>query len=230
MLTSRQVDILLLLYRFRFLTRRHIQSILNHKHLNRVASWLQQLITDGYIIRDTNHKVPIYSLASKGRTYLKSKEGLSISRLNQVWRETKYSDSYRERCLKLGDVYLELLAKAKKENQTLHFYTKVELNARVELISPPPDSYIALEEKSGAIKRYFVEIFTSAPLRIIRQRIQQYIDYYDSGEWQNSTNKPFPTIVITNTKSRVIRNLNFQEDLIDRPGLKFYDMSDLETK
>ena len=47
--TPKQLEILLLLYRFRFLNSPQIQAILNHKYHHRIQTWLNDLLTKDYI-------------------------------------------------------------------------------------------------------------------------------------------------------------------------------------
>ena len=42
-LTKKQLEILTLLYRFRFLNRSQIQKLLNHKKISRINIWLKDL-------------------------------------------------------------------------------------------------------------------------------------------------------------------------------------------
>lgn len=222
-LTSQQLALLLLLYRFRFLTRAQIQTLLNHKYHNRIIQWLHDLHQNQYITIHTNHQVPIYSLGSNGRRYLKTKEGVDISGLNRVWRETKYSHAFQARCLMVADICISLMKETSQKNQTLHFMTKVEMNGAEGLISPAPDAYIAIEEPNGEIRRYFLEVFTQAPKRVMQKRISEYFEYYDSNEWQTSTNKPFPEVILVcsspKIKSFVSKVIDTENE--DRPGLKF---------
>src|SRR3990172_7174663 len=76
-MTSRHTEILRFLYQFRFLSRNQLQTLLNHKHYNRIIVWLNELTENGYIRRYYDKKrvtVPaIYLLGNKGRKYLKQK-------------------------------------------------------------------------------------------------------------------------------------------------------------
>lgn len=204
-LTSRHTDILLLLYRFRFLTRAQIQSILNHKHHHRVIQWLHDLIEHKYVQLHTNLPTPTYSLGINGRRYLKDKEGVDISVLNKVWRDTQYSHNFQKRCLTVADIFLDLCKSGDENGDMLDFLTKAQLNGSEGLIKPAPDAYIVIEKTGGKIDRYFLEVFESVPPRIIRQRIQQYMDYYDSDEWQVSTNKEFPRVVVILSSEHLVR-------------------------
>lgn len=233
-LTHRQEEILIYLYRFRFLNRSQIQKLLNHKHFNRIIIWLNQLTNNGYIRKYYNPKtitVPsLYSLGSKGRKYLMEKskaKGSTIQPqlLNRVWREHTLSDQFRQHSLFLGDIYLSLIELIKKTKATLHFFTKTDLHGHDYILNPHPDAYIAIKEQNGKMKRYFLDIFDPLPPRmILRRRIKQYVDYFDDNTWQEATKHPFPQIIIICPDERSKRYLSrfIQKTLEYAEDIEFY--------
>lgn len=216
-LTKRHIEILTYLYRFRFLNRVQIQKLSGHKHFNRIIIWLNQLTTHGYIRKYYNPKIitiaATYSLGTKGRKCLleKSKEKESqIQRglLNRIWREHTLSDQFRTHCLFLAGIYLSLVELVKKTDASLYFYTKTDLYRHDYLLNPHPDAYIAIKEKNGKTKRYFLDIFDPLPPRmILRRRVKQYVDYFDENDWQEATGHPFPYIILISPDERSKRYL-----------------------
>jgi len=73
-LTKKQLEILTLLYRFRFLNRSQIQQLLNHKKISRINLWLKDLYYKKIIGRNysnrlgDNIKPAIYYLKTKSKT------------------------------------------------------------------------------------------------------------------------------------------------------------------
>ncbi len=61
--------ILILIYQYRFLNRLQIQTILNHKHKNRIIIWLNYKTSEKYLIKEYTKKFPeelaVYSLGIK---------------------------------------------------------------------------------------------------------------------------------------------------------------------
>ena len=52
-------------------------------------------------------------------------------------------------------------------------------------------------KKDKKIKRYFFEIIDDdMPKFILRAKIKQYLEYYESQVWQINTHHPFPKILI----------------------------------
>lgn len=210
-LKHRQEEIILYLYRFRFLNRSHIQQLLGHKQFNRIIIWLNQLTTEKYIHRYYNPKTVTvaahYSLGSKSRKYLlqkaeekkEEKESVVIQPrlLKRIWREQTLSEQFHTHCLFIADIYLSLVALVKKTQATLYFFTKTDLCGHDYILTPHPDAYIAIKELNGKMKRYFLDIFDPLPPRmILRRRIKQYVDYFDDDTWQEATKHPFPQIIL----------------------------------
>lgn len=230
-MTKRKEEILNYLYIFRFLTRIQIQTLLDHKHFNRIIVWLRELTKDGYVRRYYDPKKvttpAIYSLGLKGRKYLKENKSEEINEelLDRVWRENKLSIQFRKHCLFIVDCYLSLLGPCKKNNSKLHFYTKTRLHDINYLILPHPDCYIAIEESDGEISRYFLDVFDSQPPRmLLRKRVKQYLEYFNEDIWQEQTSHPFPKIImiLPDEKSRNYLYRFIQTILEDETEPEFY--------
>jgi len=231
-LTTKQTEILTLLYRFRFLNRNHIQPLLGHKHHSRILNWLNEL-TDLKLINKSYDKSfvsepAVYRLDKTGRKYLKDNSKLNIKPLARVWRETKYSPQLQKHCLFLADTYLSLLDFAAKIKSELHFNTKTDLYGVANLIDPKPDAYFALENQT--IKRYFLDILDDLPPVILRRRVKAYFKYFDSDEWQDNTDKPFPDIILICPNNRIKNHLFFyiQNKIDEDSEINFY-LSTWET-
>lgn len=229
---NRQDQILYYLYRFRFLTRLQLQQFLNHKSFNRIIVWLNELTENNYIRRYYNPKmvtVPaIYSLGTKGRTYLQNNpqfKDIKNNLLDRVWKEHRYSDQFKKHCVFIAHLYLSLLELTQKTNAKLNFRTKTDLYGVNKLISPAPDSYFTIEEKDGKIKRYFLDLFDDFPAEAaLKKRVKEYLEYYEEEIWQNKTNTPFPNIILIAPDTRFKNYLNryILKMLNDEPEPAFY--------
>lgn len=199
-LTKKQIEILLLLYKFRFLHTYQFQKLLNHKTPNRVKAWLKNLTEKEYLKRDyeiksMNKKPAIYCLTIKSRDILKKRKDCDITVLNKIYREKNRSQTFTGHSLLIADIYLSL-NKQLKENETLHYSTKTDLTGYDYFPDPLPDAYIALKRKTTT-KRYFLEVFDdNLPRFAIRGKIQRYLTYYQGNEWEENTESPFPSIIL----------------------------------
>lgn len=198
-ITPKQLEILVLLYRFRFLNRIHIQTILNHKDPKRINTWLKDLTNQNIIGRiystklAENTKPAIYFLHGKSKEFLIHEDGVNESLFQRLYREKNRSPRFIDHNLILADFYLHLQDSNKGK---LHFFTKTDLIHHPYFIQPLPDAYLA-REKGKNIHRFIFEIIDEGTPRFaLRKRIEQYIEYYDSNEWHEATKHPFPNILL----------------------------------
>ena len=146
MLTNKQIEILILIYRFRFLNRVQIQKLLNHKKYNRIIVWLNELTENKYLNRYTpvrfKNVSSIYSLGTESREYFKNNknDSIQVELLSRVWKERQYSIKFRNHCTLLADTYISLLLLVKQTNAKLHFHTKTDLSKMKYLVQPEPDA------------------------------------------------------------------------------------------
>lgn len=201
-ITPKQLEILLLLYCFRFLDRTHIQQLLNHKSPRRINSWLKDLTNKNIIGRHyskklkENTKPAVYYLSTKSKKILLNQKSTDENILNRVYRDKKRSKRLINHCLLVADIYLLLAKESKKQNSSLHFFTKTDLLNHHYLPENKPDAYIALENKSQT-KRYFLEIIDQkTPRFMIRSLINKYIQYSCDEDWQKNTGHNFPSLLI----------------------------------
>ena len=112
-ITPKQLEILLLLYRFRFLNRHQLQHFLNHKDPKRLNTWLKHLTTHNIIGRHystrlkENTKPAIYFLTTAKQIQTNITEPTVKNLLKRVYRENT-ALRLQEHCLFLADFYLLL--------------------------------------------------------------------------------------------------------------------------
>lgn len=198
-LTDKQIEILLLLYKFRFLHTHHFQKLLNHKYANRIQIWLNQLTINKYILKDYDPKkvikIPaVYSLTKNARQLLKTNKECDIQLLNKIYRESERSETFKNKCLLIADIYLYLKSQLKK-TETLYFATQTNLAKYEYLPDRLIDAYVAIT-KTKDTKRYFIEIIDeNLPKPRIRGKIRKYLEFESSGDWEVNTDTPFPSVI-----------------------------------
>lgn len=129
--TTKQLEILKLIYKFRFLNRTQIQSILNHKQKQKIIIWLNILTVQKYFKRYFDKKLATtpaaYSLGSTARKYfLKEKpKDINLTFLDRVWRENGSTQKFKKHCMLVADIYVSLLNIIRKDNKgKLTFFSK----------------------------------------------------------------------------------------------------------
>lgn len=214
-ITPKQLEILHLLYRFRFLNRHHIQSFLNHKDPKRINEWLKDLTSKQIIGRNYSKKLgeniqpAIYYLSSKSHRILKEQDNIDKRILKRVYRERLRSGRLIDHHLLLADIYFYLQSQAKESNQELHFFTKTDLTKHTYLPYQRPDAYIALKAGKDEVKRYFLEILDpDTPRFALRKKISDWCEYFDDNTWQETTQHHFPSILIVTSSESVKYFLN----------------------
>ena len=207
-ITEQQQQILLLLYRFRFLNRIHIQTLLHHKTFNRVNVWLKDLTEKNYIgkIVDTESKINIiptkYYLSVNGIRYLKSQPNCEIKYLSKIYRESKRSEAFINQCLFIADIYIYLSEKY-KQTEGFVFYTQSEysLHGIIKELFP-----LFVFRKSVDEPYYVAEIFKENIPRkkAIRPRIERYIQFFSQGKWLQNELPPKIFFICPDAKMRNI--------------------------
>ncbi len=231
-LNPRLEEILLLIYRFRFLTTSQIQILLNHKYHSRVNLWLNQLTARNYLKRYYNLKFAgepaLYSLGTAGRKYFKTHKEINrikLSLLDRVWTEYRNSSQFKRNCLLLADIYISLLSLANKAKAKLGFYSKVDLFGMKFMVLPEPSCYFSLEDQNGVTKRYFLDIFDYFVPKDLFKRIKKYLYYFEKRYWQDHTDKTFPEIILVcpNKAARTYLEKTIRGNLEDKDySLTFY--------
>lgn len=202
-ITKKQKEIILYLYKFRFLNTNQIQKLLNHKNSNRTLSWTKDLIEKKCINRhydrksfEDNTKPAIYYLGSKARYILKSEKNLELVQLEYIYSEHRREKKFINHSLFIVTVYLFLLLQ-KEDNEELTFFTKTDLNDYEYFPQPLPDAFIAVKGQNTT-KRYILDLFDEyTPPFALRQRVRKYLEYAENSDWdENTDNAPLPTILI----------------------------------
>ena len=215
-LTTKQSEILLLLYRYRFLTSIHIQQFLHHKNNTRISLWLKDLHDKHIIARHYSktigeiNKPAVYYLGTKSRKHLLENKNCIPDLLNRVYQEKKRTPTFQNHWLFIADLYFHHQIATKEENATFQFFTQTDLSEFAYAPLSLPDAFITVTESDKTTKRYFVEVFDENARRDdIRGCITSYCKYFKGKYWHNHYIFPFPKILIicsnTHTKEFLSR-------------------------
>lgn len=202
-ITPKQHEILILLYRYRFLNRKQIQKFLNHKYPRRINSWLKDMTDKKIISRKYSYKLKentkpaIYHLSSGSKKILLKDDQVNKNLIDRVYQEKNRSKKFINRCLLTADIFFHLKDQSLVFNNKLHYYTKTDLSVYDYFPYRLPDAYIVLETNNNLARRYFLEIIANkTPCFVLRNRIQIYVDYFEAGGWYKKTGYPLPKILI----------------------------------
>ena len=196
-----QLDILRYLYRFRFLTSIQLTKLL--KQTIRYTNYhLHVLSSKNYIASHytrtlgLSNQPAVYYLTSQSTSALSESFKVDKRAIKRIYREKIRSQQFIAHCSFVAEYFLFVRNDSENTKQTLHFFTKIDLEAFPFLLHPFPDAYVARVDTNSKTKRYFVEIIEdSSPRFALRKRIEQYCDFIDDGEFTEATGHAFPTLL-----------------------------------
>lgn len=226
-ITNKQQEILLLLYRYRFLNRIQIQAFLSHKYPKRINDWLRDLYEKDYVGRiystnfGENTKPAIYFIGTNGIRFLKTQDDCCVEVIQRLYREKSRQESFISRCILIGSMCLELKAKT---SDVLVYRPLTES----ELVDPDSPFHCVTEYEpqlcvtkyTGKTKKkshFLVVVFDSTlPRYRIRNRIKKYFEFYASNEWEDATSEKFPNIfIVCPTKALMIYCKRLTQTLLE---------------
>ena len=185
-LTKKQQEILLLLYRFRFLHRIHIQTLLNHKDYHRINIWLKDLTQKEYTGRIYSNKlkentIPAkYYLKKNAIRYLKTIPECHKQYFNKLYAEDEKSPAFIDKCQFTADMYLKFLNETNNNTASKNhqFYTQSDYNPE-SIIREINPHFVILKRKRNQKIYHAYEVFEEGqPQWYKKDRIKQYIEFF----------------------------------------------------
>ena len=219
-LAKKQLALLKLVYRFRFVNSKQIARYFNQSYISAANSQLTQLYERGYLGKrhDGTYRIQgrpaEYYLATKSRAILKSElDVVSKHELKRLYARPDNSSYFVNRSLQIFDIHLEL---NRLYGDRLNFFTKSQLNVeQFEYFPKPlPDAFMTI---SGSTNRnYFVEYFDDdVSIGIHGRKIAGYIKYKESGQWDD-TGADFPTVIFVCQSPLMLKKAEKRVRYLDR--------------
>ena len=224
-----QINILELLYKYRFGSRQLLADSLGVKAGSSLHEKLQVLIKHEYIAVRHEKRLKLYGmpaayyLTPKGlRTLaaLPDHEYLTDSVVKGGYRDKTVSQTFIDQCLR---VYTQT-------NQIKAFYPDLKVYLRRDMSrysyfpSNLPDAFLSLPTK-GSPKRFFFDILPDImPTKPLYQRVTNYAQFFEEGNWDNVSDE-LPILLFvgeTSTTERrlqrlvrsALRNAELDEDIL----------------
>jgi len=213
--TKQQLEILKLIYGFRFVSTKHVQALLGKQHLQQAQQRLTTLLAKGLIGRNFSSKDRLsgkfasHYLLPPGMKMLKQ-YGTSVDKqvLHNIYKDKTASERFIRHQMGLGDVYMEL---KRLYDDELEFLTKSHVTGAFDydyeddpenghwydfLPQPLPDVCGSLFVDSDDTREYFLEyVEDTVPFFVYRNRIKFYVEYIEEGSWQENM-FDLPTILL----------------------------------
>lgn len=193
-ITTKQQEILKLLYSYRFLDRTQIQALLGHKDKRRIISWLKDLRDKQYVDWHYNStdfiaksQPAIYYLTLNGVRYLRDKEYPS-QELRKRYKEPERTQAFIDRCLLIAGCCITLQAKSDDELKYTHVLPAHYTNPDSEhhfLDELKPHLFFSKQQGEDTTN-YLLESFEQTlPRYQLRKRLKDYVEYLSSGDWDD---------------------------------------------
>jgi len=205
-LTTKQTEILKLLYTYRFLTRPQLQKLLNHKDKRRIISWLKDLRDNQFIDWKYNAtdfiektKPAIYFLSLGGIRYLRATGNYPNSELRKRYKDKDCTDGFVGHCLLIVDCCTALQAKNDASRQyTWLLPSDYAMNQSLdytEFLSDLKPHLFFTKHEGTNVTRYVVEnIVQTTPRYQLRKCLGQYIDHL-TNEWAGDDSVPIALFI-----------------------------------
>ena len=122
-ITNKQKEILILIYRFRFINRKQLQRYLKHKDAKRINTWLKDLVEKKYLGRIYSHKLlentkpAIYYLNNNGIIWIRYRMGedygviseqLDMKYIKKFYQDKKASEIFINHCVTVFELFLQM--------------------------------------------------------------------------------------------------------------------------
>jgi len=207
-LTKAQLNILIALYKFRFVSVDLTVEWMGLKTRTHSFNRLKSLEQQGYIARRyTNQdridrKPAVYFALNGAINILKQRTELDKTALNTMYKDKLAGKLFIDRCLLTFAVFNRF--KAGYGNKALDFFSKREMSRYDFFPKPLPDAYITIahkgkhdKSKPKADTQYFLELFDLAsPFFVHRRVLNKHMSFYDSGEWEEQMETDYPSLLL----------------------------------
>ncbi len=212
-LNDKQIHILLLTFKFRYLTTDNLTKLKSISH-NSSYSALKKLTDRGYLGRKHNksyrlqNKSARYHLTPKAVIYLQDptfnleKEILATRR-----HEDKKGTSFVDHQVAILAAYIDIKLNSQYKVYTINTASDIPKDDRESYPRPLPNLEVLYETDDDDIyNRTLIDIFPDDQhLFIAKKRIRQYIQHYEDREWQWHE---YPDILIVRRSKAHVKNLN----------------------
>ena len=203
-ITNKQIEILNLIYKYRFLNRTQIQQLLKHKDPKTINTWLKDLNEKQYLNRiysntiGANTKPAIYYAAINAIRYYKSLGQDNTSYLKKLYRDNERSLSFIDDQVFIANICLNFLELNNKGETSYTFETAAGVTSNhiykfMEDLSP---QLIFIKKTKTESKQYIlVQLDSISPKYMTKKKMESYIELFYTNEWEENTGQPFPTIL-----------------------------------
>lgn len=221
-LNQGQINILELLYHFRFGTSTLFNQTLKPTNRQSLNSRLDILTNQEYIGKNYHKSYKLlgkpasYYLLPNGLAILRQQEGTSTNVIKNMYKDANASEAFIDHWLTVFAINNQLEA---IYGDRMELFTRSELAEYKNFPQPLPDAFISLKSSNqprARTKYYFLEVFEDRkPFFAVARRVNEYVEYADTGEWEN-TGKKLPALLVicesTTLQKRLLKRFRSLDD------------------
>lgn len=191
-ITPKQQEILNLLYKYRFLNRAQVQTLLKHKDKRRIISWLKDLREKEYVDWHydatgfvTKSQPAIYYLSLNGIRYLRELDIHPSEELRKRYKESTRTQVFIDRCLLIADCCIKLITES-------NVNVRYTFSLPADYVDPSDPRHYLNEIKphlyfsrhlEGDITEYLLENFEQTlPRYQLKKRLKDYVEYLNDSD------------------------------------------------
>ena len=208
-ITNKQIEILNLIYTYRFLNRIQIQAFLNHKDHRRINSWLKDLSEKEYLKKIYSNSAAIsmtptiYHAGINAIRYFKSLGQDNNVYLKKLYRDNERTENFTRGQIFIADIGLHLQEVNKKEESSegkfhYEFVTAagVTSNPEYKFMEDLSPQLVFTKKTKYKIKQYIlVQLDSEQPKYMVKKKMKNYLEFFFTNDWEENTGQPFPTIL-----------------------------------
>ena len=219
-LSDKQLRILKITYKFRYITAPTLASYLGLSSRQAVYSGLERLRKQEYLLERKNdntnfsNKGTRYALAGKSFKLLAMLPNTNPNVLHARYKDKYSSEEFITHAIYVFRAY-QLIKSTYPSTYTM--YTEYEVYGQPYFPERLPHLYLHQTELGQDI---FLDILDYEQFFKTKERLTKYLESYETGDWENETGRPFPVLLFVCTDTRIEKRFQkYVNNLLDGNGI-----------
>lgn len=235
-LNTKQQELLILIYKFRFVTSALLadyKGLSNYSVMNKA---LNILVDRGYLVK---HYDSSYKLKGKAARYYLTTQGIRHIRnsfdeveekvLRGYYKNKTLTDEFVDHTVDVFRVYNEL---RRTYPGKLHYATRQKLVGHYYLPQPLPDLYFGTLQKDEQKRvSYFLDLSSDNLLFLHKKRFKALMEHKEEGDWQSEMETSYPMLLFILNDARSEKRFNrhvtktLDDSYMDEDDIEVYTTS-----
>lgn len=230
-LTQKQLHILKLTYKFRFITAPLLAKYKNLQSRQSMFNALERLVEKEYLAKritknnDFSNKGAQYYLTPKAFKVLRD-EGIDQRILHAMYKNKAVTQAFVDRTVMIFSIYLSLRS---TYQDTFEMFTKSETITFDDLPDVKPDLYLSRNDPvAGKPSDYFMELVHDIPLYLIKKRFTALIEHFEESDWAE---EEYPALLFVLADGQAEKRFQeYCEKTLDATGIESLRVYTTSTK